>query len=889
MHASPTPSTWSAVAAGLLLASCGGGSEVPASRWLTDSTEVALEPSGSFDAGGRLWVAWIAFRPGGAEPELLGAEVPDGGPPRDAVSLSGGQRDVAAPHLAPWDGGVYCVWEAVGPGGRGIYGRALPGPGPVERIGPPGRSGLVPRIARIGEDRLELVYQGSNGGDYDLFHCTRTASGWSEPRVLFDTPLDEWNPRVAAGTGGELHVVYDFFDGESFDVGWAVARGGVVERRRTVADGPAYQGLPDVAVDGEGSVWIAYEEARQFGESGGLRGERSVRLLRAGPEPRFAALAVPEEHPRAELPRVAAGPAGVVLSCRVLGESYVPEKNPRKAGNYTTFVTYAGGFDERGAPAGAVLAGAEGGNDATESLLVSPETGAAWCLFAADQRSESYPDKNSYDYAIEGSWRLGLRRLGQAWGVPRLATGAPETGRRSPPRPAPRRRGDAGPLFGDLHRHTNASRCAGAQDGLRIDVWRYARGPGALDFVAVTDHFQHLRPWSWWQTLRDGDRYHDPPQLVTLPGLERNVKGYGHQNLVFRDRAAARLDDPAWLELPVDLDGLELDELLAIPHMMSFEENPFAWQDFLPRLHRLVEVYQGNRGSFEGPGLPLEANGTQLAACALEPGLRSGRPFGLIAASDHSAASDGLAGVYARQRTREAVFAALQGRVAFASTGHAAVETRLGALAMGGQGRAGRDEPFEVRVPARAGDEPVPLAYVEVIKNGAPFARRGGGGELEVWVLTSRFRRARASRPLQVVPRRARIPWAHLRTPGESGAQVALDPEAGFELVLQDSAAGVVFAIEPTGPEPAGVEVRFLDQVAAVPLGAVEVGRSERLGGMVPELEHLWRLGPPLGVTEGEFTFPDPERRAGDAYYARVAWTDGTLAWSSPIWVTGVE
>ena len=42
--------------------------------------------------------------------------------------------------------------------------------------------------------------------------------------------------------------------------------------------------------------------------------------------------------------------------------------------------------------------------------------------------------------------------------------------------------------FGDLHRHTNISRCMPTLDGCLTDAHRYALDAVEYDFLAITDH-----------------------------------------------------------------------------------------------------------------------------------------------------------------------------------------------------------------------------------------------------------------------------------------------------------------------------------------------------------------------------------------------------------------
>jgi hypothetical protein len=125
-----------------------------------------------------------------------------------------------------------------------------------------------------------------------------------------------------------------------------------------------------------------------------------------------------------------------------------------------------------------------------------------------------------------------------------------------------------------------------------------------------------------------------------------------------------------------------------------------------------VEIFQDDRGSGEQPGAPGVTNGAKMArpVWALDA-LRSGKRFGFIAAGDHAGIA--LAGVWTRELTREALHAALQEKLCFATTGaHVAVMLTANAHPMGAA-QAGADARFELRI----GSTETP-ALIEILRNG---------------------------------------------------------------------------------------------------------------------------------------------------------------------------
>ncbi len=94
--------------------------------------------------------------------------------------------------------------------------------------------------------------------------------------------------------------------------------------------------------------------------------------------------------------------------------------------------------------------------------------------------------------------------------------------------------------FGDLHRHTNISRCSPTIDGCLTDAHRYALDAVEYDFLAVTDHTRDVDAFSWWRTQKAADWFHIPGRYVPIYGYERSnmTPGGGHRNVFFLNRGA---------------------------------------------------------------------------------------------------------------------------------------------------------------------------------------------------------------------------------------------------------------------------------------------------------------------------------------------------------------
>ena len=102
--------------------------------------------------------------------------------------------------------------------------------------------------------------------------------------------------------------------------------------------------------------------------------------------------------------------------------------------------------------------------------------------------------------------------------------------------------GDYRVFFGDIHTHSRQvlDKCdnSGCGMGSRAENYEYARGPGALDFFALTDHEWQIDPHKPDEYFSLADEYNEDGRFVCLPGFEYTNLLYGHRNVYFRDSGA---------------------------------------------------------------------------------------------------------------------------------------------------------------------------------------------------------------------------------------------------------------------------------------------------------------------------------------------------------------
>jgi hypothetical protein len=150
---------------------------------------------------------------------------------------------------------------------------------------------------------------------------------------------------------------------------------------------------------------------------------------------------------------------------------------------------------------------------------------------------------------------------------------------------------------------------------------------------------------------------------------------------------------------------------------------PWDWTDYDETVAPVVELYQDYRGASEFPDDPrhIELPQTEDSRHYLQPVLDDGVRVGFTSSGDHYSIS--FAGVYVAERTRDAVFEALQERRCYATTGaRMKLEFRADEKLMGSVVPTGGSPiPFEISVEGDGVIEAVEfIANGEVVREWIP-------------------------------------------------------------------------------------------------------------------------------------------------------------------------
>ena len=182
---------------------------------------------------------------------------------------------------------VYAVWEDDTPGFPSIY-HAYNPEGHWINAPVPGARGWRPSLACDGEKTIHLVWESAipNQQGDDIYHSQLTASGWTLPENISDSPkTDSSLPQVAPAADGTIHVVWEERYAQRVAVGYTFGRYAAWHRPIGLTR-PGRRHSPRIAVSQRGNVhvlWVsgnvlAYRE-RTTGED--ARWQMPERIARA--------------------------------------------------------------------------------------------------------------------------------------------------------------------------------------------------------------------------------------------------------------------------------------------------------------------------------------------------------------------------------------------------------------------------------------------------------------------------------------------------------------------------------------------------------------------------------------------------------------------------------
>jgi hypothetical protein len=704
-------------------------------------------PSLAFDRGGRLWIVW-------AQQELF---------------------DAAFDLYARWFDGER--W------------------GGLERLTTAPEGDFDQQVARASDGTLHLAWQGFRDGQSDIFYRTFDGDRWTPEQKLSDSAANDWAPGIATNSKGEAYVMWDTYDRGNYDVVGKVVRAGKPGGLVVVADSEFFEARPSIEVDREDRVWVAYEVGdKGWGKDTGmlidperqpgamLNDERSVQVrIRDGhgwtaPQPEIGKL-FPE---RNELPYTTTKNASLSaprLALDGAGRMHLVVRALESPGGrvqywqpYVTTMAADGWTEPVAFPYSA-------GRLSMNVSAAPAKDGGLWLAWPRDNWPTfatmiTFPEETVDENVYAG------RFVADSGLEPGLETGDPAPppfpdrapGHDDEPADVARVRGwrvkldgkDLQILRGDTHRHTELSLdTRGTPDGSILDFYRYMLDAAAMDFGLISDHqYGGEREYWWWLEEKLADMFHAPERYVAMFGYERSINWpMGHRNVIHAERGFQAIPffgktSYVGSEYPniryhngigtVQEDDTKLlyEEVrrsggITIPHTSATTMGT-DWRDNDPEIEPLVEIFQGDRHSYEQPGAPLTDTAPKPQQALTAPktegfvsnALGKGYKLGFIASSDHLSTHLSYAMVWSTGRSREEVLDAMRARRTYAATDNIVLEFWMGDAFMGGELEARANAVPEIRVKA-VGTRPILNA--EILRNGQSIYKSSPGEkEIEV-------------------------------------------------------------------------------------------------------------------------------------------------------------
>ena len=744
-------------------------------------------PAAASDGGDGLWVAYVAHKPRG--PEVLSA-------------FSEAPKDFAA--FAPTGGGDQVKLVRVEKGRPGT---------PVD-VTPEGLDVWRPAVAVDGQGRVVVAWSENRDGNFDLYRRVYDpkTSQWSEPKRLTENPgadahvalavdpdgrvwmawqawedgrasvlanpveqgaegarratdgkANAWSPAIAIDSRGTVYVGCDVYEGDYNVVVAKFTSQNADIQRTVVAGGPNYEARPSLALDGQGRLWVAYEERTpNWGKDAEnlVKGQGSTLYARS--DVRVACLSGGEvlqaPDPVANAPVGVRGMNGMPrLATDARGRVYLAFRHRQEGiwgnnavmvvgGVWVEYVTSLAGpswepplfvprsdglLDNRPALVGRGDRG---------PLLVYNSDGRLHreVEFTPDLAAKYYTHSGTPPGVVNNDLFLAAVPAPEAAGEPSLARRGPAPAPASPVHPDEAEdvarvrdyRVEAGGktyrlLRGDFHRHTEVSQ-DGSNDGALEDMWRYAIDAAGLDWIGNADHDNGGgKEYTWWLVQKTTDLYHSPTFNPMFTYERSVVYPHGHRNVMFPKRGVRTLPRLVADRQVVDADTAMLYRYLdehggICASHTSATGMGTDWRDVDPAFEPIVEIFQGHRNSYEHLGAPRVARRPGEAIGGWRPlgmvwnALALQYRFGFQASSDHVSTHISYAVAVAESATRGAIFDAFKRRHCYGATDNIVLDVRSGDHLMGDEFDAPAGGPVKLKVLVH-GTRPV--AKVDVIKD----------------------------------------------------------------------------------------------------------------------------------------------------------------------------
>ncbi len=717
-------------------------SAVPAIARITGGPDAEDDPSLLTAKDGTMWLTYIAYSGQG---DQVFARRWAGAKWTEPEALTAGGRDCFRTALAQDGGGrIWAVWAEQTQGNFDLYAKMHDGKrwSGAERLTNAPASDIYHALTTDRAGKLHMVWQSARSGNFDIYLKTHDGRQWSQDQRVSESPANDWQPALAGAPDGSVAILWDTYDQGNYDIAARQLRNGKLESIKRIAAGPGFEARVSAQYDQSGRLWMAWEEGdanwgKDYGagitENGrGLMVRRQTRigvLSGAGLEEPEAKIldAVPVEFQQAMVePRLlfdGGGNPWVLFRYRV----NLPQEQRRgesasramwrlaatslRNGKWTPMIEFPDGFGRIDAPT-AAAAGRDG-----SLRVVWAGDGRAWPEGTPqhqDLRTAAIPaGASSADARLvaftPNQETLAASHKNEAADVARIRGYRVSMGGK-----------EYRIVRGDVHRHTDIS-WDGNRDGSLHDSYRYALDAAAMDYLGVCDHQAGgMIAYNWWMIQKAVDLFTIPGRFAPLYSYERSLPfPNGHRNVLFAERGRPVLaisdEERRGVEGAAKLyEYLKRFDGITSSHTSATGAGT-DWRDSHAGLEPVVEIYQGYRRNYEGPGTPRapgEREEARFKAGFVWNAWAKGIKLGVQSSSDHVSTHISYAAFFVDSIDRHAILRAAKARRAFAATDNIVIDFRMGGHFMGESFTAAGPVEAEARVEGTG-----PIARVVLVKN----------------------------------------------------------------------------------------------------------------------------------------------------------------------------
>jgi hypothetical protein len=688
----------------------------------------------------------------------------------EPLAVTGPKEDLVRCAVAVESGGrVWVAYSANRDGNYDIYARAIEGgPGAPklaaeQRLTKQPGPDLTPVMCTDQAGNVHLAHQSwDENGSATIRLLTCRDGKWADGPELPGAKAGEnrWHAALAAGPDGQVAVAYDVYRDGDYDVHVAVVNGKDV-KDYAVAESPLFEARPSLAYDPQGRLWIAYEEGpdqwgKNFGALDTDRGHplynvRSVRvacladgkLQKPEAELPTSKQNQPRAQPNLQTPRYAYPKLGIDGKGRLWLIYRNKQFTPFGVQPGTDWVTMARRLDGDKWTEPLELHRSDGLLDSRPVLL--PHAGGSLLVLTNTDGRYATPGtlhNHIYSSVIDLPGEPAEPKLIDLAQAAKKDNAEEAEERATVKQLREYRLESDGKKYqlerGEFHRHTEIS-FDGGNDGSLEDMWRYAIDVAKLDWISCTDHDNgNGKEYTWWLTQKYTDAYHVGKAFTPIFGYERSVAyPMGHRNCLFVRRGVRtlpRLNEPDKEKSAVPNGNVHVDDTKMFYRYLKELDGICAshtsatnmgtdWRDNDPVVEPIVEIYQGDRNSYEKEEAPRagydpksDKKPANIAGwfpkgyvnLALEKGYR----FGFQSSSDHISTHISYCVALAEAPGREGVIAALKKRHCYAATDDILMEVKSGTHLMGDEFKTNAAPKLEIKVVGAKG-----LKKVEVLKD----------------------------------------------------------------------------------------------------------------------------------------------------------------------------